>query len=176
MSKDHGGTGSHHGSKGSTNLASDKAKDHHARDQKGASKKSSASSSTVPDMHPLPTLKEEKKQQSSNKSSTKKMEAKGKENVPAPVPATRTLVPDLAHPDLSPTSPTSTSSSSTETFPEKAQLEKTVSDLVKNAESKKQEIAALKMEINRLKVGASPCFGAVTVRYFCRHYGTQCVM
>ncbi|XP_071547035.1 cytospin-A-like isoform X2 [Panulirus ornatus] len=161
MSKDHGGSGSHHGSKGSTNLASDKAKDHHARDQKGASKKSSASSSTVPDMHPLPTLKEEKKQQSSNKSSAKKMEAKGKENVPAPVPATRTMVPpqptqppDLAHPELTPTSPTSTSSSATDTFPEKAQLEKTVSDLVKNAESKKQEIAALKMEINRLKGSA----------------------
>ncbi|ROT78293.1 Cytospin-A, partial [Penaeus vannamei] len=45
-------------------------------------------------------------------------------------------------------------SSSLGSFPEKAQLEKTVSDLVKNAESKKQEIAALKIEINRLKEAA----------------------
>ena len=35
---------------------------------------------------------------------------------------------------------------------EKSKLEKMVSDLIRNNESKKQEIAALKMEINRLKV------------------------
>ncbi|RXG71421.1 hypothetical protein Avbf_01568 [Armadillidium vulgare] len=39
-----------------------------------------------------------------------------------------------------------------EAFIEKNDLEKMVSDLIKNNESKKQEIAALKMENNRLKV------------------------
>ncbi|XP_069171463.1 cytospin-A isoform X9 [Procambarus clarkii] len=162
ISKDHGGAGSQQGSKGTaTNAAGDKAKDQH----KGVSKKSS-SSSVSSDMQTLPTLKEEKKQQSSSKAN-RKMEGKGsnKENMALPTPATRTMVPspplptqppDLAHPHLQPTSPTSPtfSTSSASSFPEKAQLEKTVSDLVKNAESKKQEIAALKMEINRLKESA----------------------
>ncbi|XP_069948145.1 cytospin-A isoform X4 [Cherax quadricarinatus] len=158
MSKDHGGAGSHHGSKGTaTTPAGEKSKDHPVKEQhKGASKKSS--SPVAPDMQPLPTLKEEKKQQSISKSN-KKMESKNsnKENMGVPTPATRTLVPpqppDLPQPQLQPTSPTSSTSSAT-SFPEKAQLEKTVSDLVKNAESKKQEIAALKMEINRLKESA----------------------
>ncbi|XP_042207445.1 cytospin-A-like isoform X2 [Homarus americanus] len=169
MSKDHGGSSSHHGSKGAANTAAgDKVKDHALKDhQKGSSssssssKKSSTSSSATPDMQPLPTLKEEKKQQSSSKSHSKKMEAKGKENMGAasaitPLPPARTMVPPQPtqppdHPQ--PTSPTS-STSSVVSFPEKAQLEKTVSDLVKNAEYKKQEIAALKMEINRLKESA----------------------
>lgn len=38
----------------------------------------------------------------------------------------------------------------------RAGLERTVSELVHNVEGKKQEIAALKMEVKRLKVGQTP--------------------
>ena len=44
---------------------------------------------------------------------------------------------------------------------EKFRLEKMVSDLIKNNECKKQEIAALKMEINRLKVRGTGRLSAV---------------
>ena len=54
--------------------------------------------------------------------------------------------------DNTPSDNTPSASSSATLMVEKQNLEKVVSDLVKNAETKKQEIAALKMEINRLKV------------------------
>lgn len=41
---------------------------------------------------------------------------------------------------------------------EKAQMEQQISELVKNAESKKAEIATLKIEINKLKVTTIFCF------------------
>nr|XP_027209830.1 cytospin-A-like isoform X3 [Penaeus vannamei] len=149
--------------------------------KKASSSSSSSSSScaTSPDMQPLPTVKEEKRPPSSKLGiPVKRMEnAKNKENasaaaVAASAPAsTRVLAPPqpTQPPDTlvmpsHPPPPTggapatavaaTNTSSSLGSFPEKAQLEKTVSDLVKNAESKKQEIAALKIEINRLKEAA----------------------
>uniref|UniRef100_A0A0P4W758 Calponin-homology (CH) domain-containing protein n=2 Tax=Scylla olivacea TaxID=85551 RepID=A0A0P4W758_SCYOL len=139
MSKDHGGAGSHHqGSKGSSASAAG------VPGEKGTGKKGAAGQ----DMQPLPTLKEEKKTQSTSKG--KKMDAKGKENAAPPAskgpeaaPAAAPAAVEVPAPAPAPT-----------TFPEKAHLEKTISDLVRNSESKKQEIAALKMEINRLKESA----------------------
>lgn len=183
MSKDHGGSSGHHGTKGSSSSAKEhlsNAKEPTTKGGKKASSSSSSSSSscaTSPDMQPLPTVKEEKRPPSSKLGiPVKRMEnAKNKENasaaaVAASAPAsTRVLAPPqpTQPPDTlvmpsHPPPPTggapatavaaTNTSSSLGSFPEKAQLEKTVSDLVKNAESKKQEIAALKIEINRLKV------------------------
>ncbi|XP_063606663.1 cytospin-A-like isoform X3 [Penaeus indicus] len=148
--------------------------------KKASSSSSSSSSScaTSPDMQPLPTVKEEKRPPSSKLGiPVKRMEnTKNKENasaaaVAASAPAsTRVLAPPQptqppdalvmpSHPPPTGGAPATAvaatnTSSSLGSFPEKAQLEKTVSDLVKNAESKKQEIAALKIEINRLKEAA----------------------
>lgn len=185
MSKDHGGSSGHHGTKGSSSSAKEhlsNAKEPTTKGGKKASSSSSSSSSscaTSPDMQPLPTVKEEKRPPSSKLGiPVKRMEnAKNKENasaaaVAASAPAsTRVLAPPqpTQPPDTlvmpsHPPPPTggapatavaaTNTSSSLGSFPEKAQLEKTVSDLVKNAESKKQEIAALKIEINRLKEAA----------------------
>lgn len=182
MSKDHGGSSGHHGTKGSSSAKEhlSNAKEPTTKGGKKASSSSSSSSSscaTSPDMQPLPTVKEEKRPPSSKLGiPVKRMEnTKNKENasaaaVAASAPAsTRVLAPPqpTQPPDTlvmpsHPAPPTggapatavaaTNTSSSLGSFPEKAQLEKTVSDLVKNAESKKQEIAALKIEINRLKV------------------------
>ncbi|XP_037781397.1 cytospin-A-like isoform X6 [Penaeus monodon] len=184
MSKDHGGSSGHHGTKGSSSAKEhlSNAKEPTTKGGKKASSSSSSSSSscaTSPDMQPLPTVKEEKRPPSSKLGiPVKRMEnTKNKENasaaaVAASAPAsTRVLAPPqpTQPPDTlvmpsHPAPPTggapatavaaTNTSSSLGSFPEKAQLEKTVSDLVKNAESKKQEIAALKIEINRLKEAA----------------------
>ncbi|MPC73362.1 hypothetical protein E2C01_067688 [Portunus trituberculatus] len=143
MSKDHGGAGSNHqGSKGSSASAAGVPGD------KGTGKKGAAGQ----DMQPLPTLKEERKTQSTSKG--KKMDAKGKENS-APPPSKG---PEAAPAPV----PAPAPAPAPATFPEKAHLEKTISDLVRNSESKKQEIAALKMEINRLKVGKLQPLSSVT--------------
>lgn len=170
MSKDHGPSSSNQGSKGvSSNPSGDATKGGKellTKEQKGApGKKHSAPHVLLgPDVPSLPTVKEEKKTQSSSntKPASRKMESKGKENVMVPTPAARTTAmppcSDLAytHPQPPPTlTPTlAHSDPPSASFPEKNLLEKTVSDLVKNNESKKQEIAALKMEINRLKESA----------------------
>ncbi|XP_047480797.1 cytospin-A-like isoform X5 [Penaeus chinensis] len=143
-----------------------------------SSSSSSSSCATSPDMQPLPTVKEEKRPPSSKLGiPVKRMEnTKNKENASAAVAAsapasTRVLAPPQptqppdalvmpSHPPPPTGGAPATAVAATNTssglgsFPEKAQLEKTVSDLVKNAESKKQEIAALKIEINRLKEAA----------------------
>lgn len=195
MSKDHGPSSSQQGSKGvSSNPSGDapKGKELPAKEQKGAQgKKNSASQILGPDIQPLPTVKEEKKstqqqQQQSTKSTSKKMEGKGKENILVPTPATRTLPPPpptntntdhhalqqqpppqtttSEHPTAAPTSSSSSTSSS---YLEKNMLEKMVSDLAKNNESKKQEIAALKMEINRLKVRKTTMYVSSTLNGVC---------
>lgn len=60
---------------------------------------------------------------------------------------------------------------------EKSNLERMVSDLIKNSESKKQEIAALKMEINRLKVRSfflfCFCFGGLLYLGFALYFGNK---
>lgn len=156
MSKDHGGSGQQ-GSKGGGGSAIPSLPKE--QQQKGPSKKISATSAGAPDMQPMPTLKEEKKHQSTTKTNhQKKMESnKGKENQPqfASNANSRTMVQPQQQPTQPPLDTMTTllfnSATSSCSCPEKTQLEKTVSDLVKNCESKKQEIAALKMEINRHK-------------------------
>lgn len=173
MSKDHGGSGQQ-GSKGGGAIPAPTK--NQQQQQKGPNKKiSSSSAGGAPDMQPLPTLKEEKKYSANSKSSSssnsgnnlKKMDTKGKENQQPVVSSvssnsSRIVSPSepfqapetpTKHSPNAPITPTTTSSNDTSSCncPEKSQLEKTVSDLVKNCESKKQEIAALKMEINRHK-------------------------
>ncbi|XP_064105920.1 cytospin-A-like isoform X4 [Macrobrachium nipponense] len=164
MSKDHGGSGQqgHKSSGGGAITTSTKE-----QNQKGTSKKISTSSAGGgPDVQSLPTLKEEKKPPTNKSSGSQKMEAgKDKENQPLSNAKTQVMPPQPTQP---PDTTTTTTLSTTPQIPDaalgpnldatsscscsdKPQLEKTVSDLVKNCESKKQEIAALKMEINRLK-------------------------
>ncbi|KAK7083131.1 Calponin y domain, partial [Halocaridina rubra] len=159
MSKDHGGSGQQ-GTKGTAQTPAT-TKD---LQQKVPVKKISASSAGG-DMQPLPTLKEEKHSVvKTNCSHQKKMENKGKENQ-QPVDSGTTItsrnivspteIPNNAETKHAPAVTTAPNASTNVTSscncPEKAQLEKTISDLVRNCESKKQEIAALKMEINRHK-------------------------
>ncbi|XP_068232743.1 cytospin-A-like isoform X2 [Palaemon carinicauda] len=151
MSKDHGGSGQQASKSGGGGGGSIPTSTKDPPNQKGPGKKlSTTSTGGGPDVQSLPTVKEEKKAPTNKTSGTKKMDTgKDKENQTTAMPPQPALPPDTTTGMITnPQNPDATSSCSCS---DKPQLEKTVSDLVKNCESKKQEIAALKMEINRLK-------------------------
>ncbi|XP_050712556.1 cytospin-A-like isoform X2 [Eriocheir sinensis] len=145
MSKDHAGAASNQQvSKGTSGSTSSSASSVAAAASGPQGEKGVKKGTAAQDMQPLPTLKEERKPQSK----TRKMDGKGKENSAPPATGSKGM-------EVTPAStPAPTPTPAPDTFPEKVQLEKTISDLVKNAETKKQEMAALKMEINRLKESA----------------------
>lgn len=153
MSKDHGGSGG-----GSPKVVPPPVPEESSESSapvvqsSKTGKKASTSASPDGGAPQLPTVKEEKKQKippasdKSEKQDKKKMSS-AKTTVAPAAPLSQTSLPAPLPPDAGGTAPLPVEPPS----PERIKLEKMVSDLVKNAESKKQEIAALKMEIGRLK-------------------------
>lgn len=153
MSKDHGGSGS-----GAPKVVPppvlEESSESSAPIVQSSKPGKKVSTSASPDggAPQLPTVKEEKKQkippspEKSEKQEKKKMSSTKTTIAPA-APLPQASLPAPLPPDAGGTAPPPVEPPS----PEKIKLEKMVSDLVKNAESKKQEIAALKMEIGRLK-------------------------